>query len=169
MNEVIHADGDWQRLDPRYVTMARRAALLEVAIWCASLGVITALLWWWLDWPLRIKILLTALWVVAVLAMGVIRWIAAAIHYRHASWRLGENALEIHGGAWWRSRARVPLSRIQHTDVTQGPIERMHGLGAVVVYTAGTQHSAVELAGLAFGDAVMVRDHLLRINAPDPV
>ena len=42
----------------------------------------------------------------------------------------------------------VPRSRVQHTDVSQGPLERNHGLGTLVVYTAGTDHAKVELGGL---------------------
>ena len=42
----------------------------------------------------------------------------------------------------------MPRSRIQHTDVTQGPFERWLGLGTLVIYTAGTEHAAVPIEGL---------------------
>ena len=159
----------WQRLDPRYVTMARQAAMLEMATWLAGLSAATAMLWWLLDWTPRTKMLLTALWLLALLAAFVARWVHAPIHYRHAAWRLGPGGLEIRGGAWWRHQVRVPLSRIQHTDVSQGPLERRHQLGTLVAYTAGTEHSAVGLEGVTHEQALTLRDQLLRGDAPTPV
>ena len=63
----------------------------------------------------------------------------------------------------------VPRSRIQHTDVSQGPLERRHGLGTLVVYTAGTQHSEVKLHGLEFSIAQRIRTHLLPRDQSDAV
>jgi membrane protein YdbS with pleckstrin-like domain len=162
-------DEGWHRLDSRYVTMARQAALLELLAWCVGLGLITALLWWLLDWSLRTKAAITAVWLSFVVLRGVIAWIIPPIHYRHAAWRLGERGLEIRGGAWWRHATRMPRSRIQHTDVSQGPLERRHGLGTLVAYTAGSNHSAVALAGVAYADALAVRDQLLHSDAADSV
>ena len=45
----------------------------------------------------------------------------------------------------------VPRSRVQHTDVSQGPVERRFGLGTLVIYTAGTDYARVDLAGLDHG------------------
>jgi membrane protein YdbS with pleckstrin-like domain len=51
--------------------------------------------------------------------------------------------LEIRRGVFWRSVVNVPRSRVQHTDVSQGPLERSYGLGTLIVYTAGTDHAQV--------------------------
>ena len=53
----------------------------------------------------------------------------------------------------WRSITHVPRSRVQHTDVSQGPLERRYGLGTLIVYTAGTDHARVSLPGLAWDTA----------------
>jgi uncharacterized protein len=63
----------------------------------------------------------------------------------------------------------VPRSRVQHTDVSQGPLERKHGLGRLVIFTAGTQHSRVELPGLAHHTALDIRDRLLPRQTADVV
>ena len=63
----------------------------------------------------------------------------------------------------------VPRSRVQHTDVSQGPIERGFGLGTLVIYTAGTEHARVELHGLEHGTALHIRDHLLKSADADDV
>jgi len=55
----------------------------------------------------------------------------------------------------------VPRSRIQHTDVTQGPYERRFGLATLVVYTAGTEHASIPIEGLSHETALAFRDALL--------
>lgn len=149
--------------------MARQAALLELAIWLAGSSVVVGLLWWLLEWVPSTKMVLAGGWLLLLLTGFALRWIVAPIRYRHTAWRLGERGLEIRGGAWWRHFVRVPLSRIQHTDVSQGPLERRHGLGSLVAYTAGTNHSAVELGGVAYENALAVRDQLLHGDVTNPV
>jgi hypothetical protein len=58
---------------------------------------------------------------------------------------------------------------VQHIDVTQGPIERRFELGTLVIYTAGTDHAKVALAGLEHGRALAIREHLLPSGAGDAV
>lgn len=55
----------------------------------------------------------------------------------------------------------MPRSRVQHTDVSQDPIERGFGLGTLVIYTAGTDHARVDLSGLEQATALRIRDYLL--------
>jgi hypothetical protein len=102
-----------------------------------------------------------ALWLTAVvlLAWHTHRW--PIIDYRHTSYRLDELGIEIQRGVFWRTLVNVPRSRIQHTDVSQGPLERRYGLGTLVVYTAGTDYARVSLAGLEHSTALRIRERLL--------
>ncbi len=81
--------------------------------------------------------------------------------YERASWCLTPSGLEIRRGIWWRSQISVPLARVQHTDVHQGPLMRRYGLAKLIVHTAGTENSAVELNGLSFATAQRLRDALV--------
>ena len=76
--------------------------------------------------------------------------------------RLDRHGLEIHRGVWWRSRIRVPRSRVQHTDVHQGPLDRRWGLADLTVFTAGTEAAAIRLPGLPAERALALRDALLQ-------
>jgi membrane protein YdbS with pleckstrin-like domain len=109
------------------------------------------------------------LWTVAVAALAwhMLRW--PAIAYRFTSYLVDDAGLEIARGVYWRTVTNIPRSRIQHTDVSQGPLERKHGLGTLVVYTAGTQHSEVKLPGLEFATAQRIRAHLLPRDEGDAV
>jgi membrane protein YdbS with pleckstrin-like domain len=69
-----------------------------------------------------------------------------------------EDELHIQHGLWTRTRTVVPFGRVQHIDVAQGPIERAFGVGSLILHTAGTRSSAVDLPGLEFGEAGQMRD-----------
>ncbi|MCT2557965.1 PH domain-containing protein [Tsuneonella sp. YG55] len=79
---------------------------------------------------------------------------------RHAArgYDLGADRLRVVRGLWFRSDTVVPFGRVQHIDVTQGPLERAWGLATLVVHTAGTHNASVSLPGLAQGDAAAMRE-----------
>jgi membrane protein YdbS with pleckstrin-like domain len=161
MDDAAPAAG-WRRLDPRYVRMAREAALLRLALWGGLLLVIGIVILWIADpGPPGIAIIAST-WLLTVVVLGSLGFILPALRYRHSAWRIDGQFLELRTGAWWRTETRVPRSRIQHTDVGQGPIERRHGLGHLVLYTAGLHHGAVKLPGIDHGDAIALRDALLQ-------
>lgn len=87
---------------------------------------------------------------------------------RHAArgFDLGADRLRVVRGLWFRSDTVVPFGRVQHIDVTQGPLERAFGLATLVVHTAGTHNASVALPGLAAEDAAamreMIRAHIKR-------
>jgi membrane protein YdbS with pleckstrin-like domain len=89
--------------------------------------------------PLRVLVPLFVLTV--IVAMTVLTWRWPALEHRHTGYRVDQDGIEIRKGVFWRSVANVPRSRIQHTDVSQGPLERNFELSTLHVYTAGTEHS----------------------------
>jgi hypothetical protein len=81
---------------------------------------------------------------------------------RYARWGYamdGED-LRIAHGVWTHTETLVPLSRVQHLDVSQGPLERGFGVCRLVLHTAGTMHSRVVLPGLARATAEAMRDEI---------
>jgi len=81
--------------------------------------------------------------------------------YRAMGYRLEERVLMIRRGLWWQTVQLLPLSRIQHVDLTRGPLERRFGLATLVLHTAGTHAAHIPLPGLAVDDAERLRAHLL--------
>jgi membrane protein YdbS with pleckstrin-like domain len=94
-------------------------------------------------------------------SLALVSHFGPALRYRSTWVRLDDDGLEYAHGWLWRHHVSVPRSRIQHTDVTQGPYERRFGLATLVVYTAGTEHAAVPIEGLSHETALAVRDALL--------
>ena len=78
--------------------------------------------------------------------------------YRRLHFRLTERLLQVMRGWLFHVDTVVPLVRVQHIDVTRGPLEKMFGVATLVVHTAGTHNSIVTLPGLAPERAAQIRD-----------
>lgn len=78
--------------------------------------------------------------------------------YRRLRYRLTERLLQVVRGWLFHVDTVVPLVRVQHIDVTRGPLEKMFGVATLVVHTAGTHNSIVTLPGLSPERAAQIRD-----------
>lgn len=157
-------------VDPRYVAERRTVLRLTVAAGAVlTLPVLLIVLAAADDLPGWARVGLGMVWLVAVLSVARLahRW--PAREYAHLRYALGADTLRIWSGVYWRRAIEVPRSRVQHTDVSQGPLERRHGLGTLVVYTAGTDHARVALPGLAHEVALALRDELRQDHRDDIV
>ena len=78
--------------------------------------------------------------------------------YRAWGYAMDPDELQVRRGVWTRVQTVVPLDRVQHIDVTRGPLEKMFGVATLVVHTAGTHNSIVTVPGLAPERAAEIRD-----------
>jgi membrane protein YdbS with pleckstrin-like domain len=116
--------------------------------------------------------------VASVLNVGVDRLVAAAgvflvvaaigtlhVVLRYRAWRFDvrEDTLFIERGVLVSVRTTVPYVRVQHVDSRRGPLERVLGLGRVVVYTAGSRGADVAIPGLAAARVDDVQETLRRL------
>lgn len=97
---------------------------------------------------------------VALLA-GLHALLWPTLKWRHTEWRLTDDAIELNSGVIWRREMTVPRARIQHTEVTEGPLQRKYRLGSLTIYTAGERYADVTISGLTIEDARSLRDQLL--------
>lgn len=151
---------DWQRQDPRKVDLDRAVGWIATAV--VSLGLLFGAGILWLASTTRMfGVLLLVLWLPATLALAAIAHLWPPADYRRTRYRVADDVIEIESGVWWRSSVSVPRPRVQHLDVSQGPLQRHFGLGVLSIYTAGTEYSLVVIPGLAHETAVLLRDRLL--------
>ena len=80
--------------------------------------------------------------------------------WRAWGYRVGERELALKRGVWTEVATTVPFGRVQHLDVAQGPVERAFGVCRLLLHTAGTAHSLVELPGLTRATAEALRDDI---------
>jgi uncharacterized protein len=114
--------------------------------------------------PTAFSLSVPLLWPLPVLVAMVgltFAYVWPPIAYRHLRFGVDETGIAIESGVLWRSRVALPRVRIQHTDVSQGPLERRYGVGTLKLYTAGSRHVKIELPGLNHDEALALRDALL--------
>lgn len=164
------ADGLDHSLDPRVIPLSRLAGGLAAGgIATVTLAGVVIALVTADDMPGWVQLLLQGAWLALVVVSSLVTFLLPPLHYRHTSYRVDAQGIEIRRGINWRVVINVPRSRVQHIDVSQGPLDRRYGLGTLVLYTAGTDHAKVELAGLEHGRALRIRQHLLPAGADDAV
>jgi hypothetical protein len=123
--------------------------------------IVSTLAWLLGGLPSSVFWLLMAAFTVVLVAIGLFAWQWPAVHYRHLFYRVDRQGLGIRRGVIWRKVISIPTTRVQHIDVTQGPLQRVHGLATLTIHTAGTQGASIPLSGLAHHTATELRDHLL--------
>jgi membrane protein YdbS with pleckstrin-like domain len=163
------SDASEQRLHPNFVPCERLAGWIVTAVLGGGSVVGVVLLYLFVVESVAVNGVLAgiALVLVALLCWSAHGW--PPIDYRHRSFRVSDTGIQIHKGVLWRSVMDVPISRVQHTDVNQGPIERRFGLAHLIIHTAGTTSASVRLEGLGHETAVAIRDHLVVSDSDDAV
>ena len=159
------ADGRCHPLDPRSVAAARIAGAIAVA--AVSLPGLLAVVAAAVAVPLGAARALAMLAVWAAASALLAAWCYAwpAVRYRRLRYRLDQQGFTVRRGVVWRSVTSVPRSRVQHTDVSQGPLQRAFDLATLVIHTAGTQDASVSLGGLTHSLALRIRDYLIDAGA----
>jgi membrane protein YdbS with pleckstrin-like domain len=105
----------------------------------------------WPSWPGFAIGALVALWLAVITPRR--RW-------RAWGWALAPDELHVAHGTWTQVHTVVPLTRVQHIDVSQGPVERAFGVARLILHTAGTSHAVVVLPGLSRVKAEELRDSI---------
>ncbi|MCX2825983.1 PH domain-containing protein [Bacillus pseudomycoides] len=76
------------------------------------------------------------------------------LRQRYYSYRLNEEELEIQHGMFTVKRLLVPMIRVQHVTIEQGPIMRKYDLAELQISTAATSHS---IPGLKMREAEQLK------------
>jgi membrane protein YdbS with pleckstrin-like domain len=141
-----------QKVDPAIVNVWRCEAVLTVAT-LSLFALLVALV--------RLPGPVLGVMVLAASIAIVAAWALPSAQYRALDYEVDEAGISIRSGIVWRSQIRLPRVRIQHTDVSQGPLQRRFGVATLKLYTAGSRYTRIDLPGLAHGEALVLRDALI--------
>lgn len=106
----------------------------------------------------------------------ILLWIPA--FFRSLEYVVDNDSAKAKVGVFWKKRVTVPYTKITNIDVTQGPLQRIFGIGTIHVQTAGAggaQGAQAELKLLGVRDldevkdAIMVRVRGYTISRPEQV
>lgn len=95
----------------------------------------------------------------------------AGAKYHSSRYLLGTEDLAYASGIFWKSCRYIARARIQHVDVTSGPIARALGLVHLSVYVGGQVGAAINIPGLSPHEAERLRHTLMasrQAPAPEP-
>lgn len=73
---------------------------------------------------------------------------------------LREKDISYREGFIFRTITTIPFNRIQHCEITQGPIERRYDLKTLQVFTAGGQSSDLTIPGLKAEEAQRLKEYI---------
>ena len=130
--------------------MRARAAIFWVPLFVAAVVVNRALL----SQTVFSGALPALIAVIGLLAIVV----APARVYRRLGYAIDERLLRVVRGWLFHVDTVVPFVRVQHIDVTRGPVDKLFGTASLVVHTAGTHNSIVVLPGLSPDRAAEIRE-----------
>lgn len=114
-----------------------------------------------IDGPWKFPIVMPVLWI----AIGL--WSASFVKRQWEAWRyeVTDREVILSWGVWYRTRRFVPRDRIQHVDITSGPIARKFGLSHVHLYVAGAHGAVGGIPGLTHDEAEELRQMLVEHTA----
>ncbi len=146
----------FQKLDPRIVTSWRisrwiRFGLLE-AIQTAGLAIFLKQ-----GFPAEITVPVIILYAVIFLYLVITPFLYPAIEYRQWGYIISEDRVEIRHGIFFIQRTIIPIVRIQHVTITQGPINRKLGVSTILINTAS---GVFKIEGLSDRDADLIAESL---------
>jgi uncharacterized protein len=155
------ADGKFHLLDPNMIPVGRIGMaitslvllgigvifLMFVSFSPGISGAVKSTVWWG--------------WVALVPILGIYSWIWPGVSYRYTFYCLKDDCLIFRRGVFWKMETLVPKSRVQHTDISQGPVQRAYAISDLIIHTAGTRYALVTVNGLPRSLAPQLRDHLL--------
>jgi len=165
-DEPPHSTTGFHPLDSRVVSLWRVSGLIGFGVLLLTLLIPVVMVG--VAEP-RSLIWLVIVWMaVASVAVWFCVWYPPRL-YGSWGYRIDAKVLETRSGRVFHRTRLLPLSRLQHVDIERGPLERMFGLAALVLHTAGTHSANIRIPGLEASEATRLRDHLIDIGGDDAV
>jgi membrane protein YdbS with pleckstrin-like domain len=159
---MVQEQNDFEQLDPKLIPAERLSSTIffGVVFVLGMIGwVVFALVGWGLS-DYRPWVTL----VTGVAILGSLAW--WSFRYPYLRWqttrlKTSDRGLELHRGVYWQHKIFIPRERIQHTDITQGPISRKFQIAELVINTAGNHNYIIKIEGLNIERARELRLELL--------
>jgi len=144
-----------RNLDPMAVPAWRAAtgaaALLGLAVWTALLVVLHQ------TGSFSNAPVLAVLFLAGLALAVLTAWYGPLIEWNHWRYEIRDEEIDLQSGMFTITRTLIPITRVQHVDFRQGPVERHFGLATIVVHTAAGSR---EIPGLAATEADPIRTRI---------
>jgi uncharacterized protein len=101
-----------------------------------------------------------SLFLIGSLIWAGFTWLLAKYYDNHA-YALREKDMSIDEGVFFKSRQTTPYHKIQHVEISQGPIQKRYGHSTLKIFAAGGNGSSTEINGIDKDEAERLRQFLL--------
>lgn len=75
---------------------------------------------------------------------------------------LREHDMAFRSGLYWRKTVMLAFDRVQHVEVSSGPLQRKYGLASLKFFTAGGSGVDLKVDGLTRDRAEQIRSYIIR-------
>lgn len=144
----------WALLPAQALSKRRWLWLLNLVV--AVCGLL-AVQWWrgshWVFW---------LLWGFVVLVF-LVRWCWLPLQVRRTRFLLRTQDFLLQSGVLWRKAVLIPLHRVQHVSISQGPLQKRFGLATLKVFTAGGLDAEAALADIEYQLAQALSEQLSQL------
>ena len=147
------ADLTFQHLDPRSRTSEYIATTILFAILFIVVNIIVFSMgggfhWWvWASYLTWLGLFGLSMWMVEK-------------NYQVTGYALRQRDIVYQTGVISRAITTIPFKRIQHCEITEGPIQKLLKLASLKIYTAGGSGSDLTISGLHKEDAARVKEFI---------
>jgi membrane protein YdbS with pleckstrin-like domain len=83
------------------------------------------------------------------------------------SYAVRDHDIAYRSGLFWRKTVLLAFDRVQHIEVSSGPLQRQFGLASIKFFTAGGASVDLKIDGLVAADAERLREFILTRSAAD--
>lgn len=164
----------WKPLDPKVKALWQVSGLLSGLL----VGMIVLIFEFFVlrNIPYPVPIGITSAGAALLVALPAV--VLAGLQYKNARYFVGDDDLAYSRGILFKSQRFINRARIQHVDITQGPIARWLGLVEVSVFVGGQLAAAISIHGLTREEGEHLQSVLLEgsmvkyraaVEAPPPV
>lgn len=155
VSRLFDADA-FNKLDPRIVTSWKISRWIRFGILEALIG---AGLFLFLKQGFPSEIVVPVIMVDAVIFayLVITPFLYPAIEYRQWGYIISEDRVDIRHGIFFIQRTIIPIVRIQHVTITQGPINRKLGVSTILINTAS---GVFKIEGLSDENAGLIAESL---------
>jgi putative membrane protein len=105
---------------------------------------------------------LAVVFLVGVATLALVAYEVA--YYRRFEYELTADSLDVHSGVFARRDREIPLRRVQNVDVTRSAVQRVLGIAAVNVETAGGSETEGSLRYVDAAEAERLKDEVARLK-----
>lgn len=143
----------------------RKKRVVQAGIVSALLAVLAAVPWVLLAFDVEVPAPLRWGAGAAASVIAAIVWTQVEVGYRFMGYAVRRHDVTLKRGWLVRTQITVPMSRIQHSEIFRGPLDRWLGLSTLRIFTAGSSGANLSIPGLPDETAQAIRSALISHGA----